>query len=279
MVLISILMAAYHSDATILAAINGVRAQIHADWELIIASDCGSDYLALCRANGIVDERIRMVATSAIGSGPSAARNAAMAAAHGDYMAILDSDDVWLPAKLSALLPLAMTAGLACDNTYAVQPGGGTIATAYPIAEAAYEIDALTMMNSGMPHFPLFRAELAGAGYRDDLRFAEDVVFNMELIARAAAMTLLPQPLTHYIQRPDSASNGAGAWRRAEAAYERILAILAREELAVPVGQHDRITDAIAAKRDFNRAFGAAVEAGNTMSFQDFAAARKRALK
>ncbi len=276
MALISILMAAYHSEATILAAIDSVRAQTHAAWELIIAADCGGDYVALCQANGINDARIRMVPTPAIGSGPSAARNAAMAAAGGDYLAILDGDDVWLPEKLSALLPLAIKSGLACDNTCAVQPDGRAIATAYPITDTPRQIDTLEMLNSGMPHFPLFRRDLAGAGYRNDLRFAEDVVFNMELFARAAAMTLLPQPLTHYVQRPDSASNGADAWRRAEAAYGQILALLAHEQLDIPAGQAAAIADAIAAKRDLNRAYGRTVEAGGGLSFQAFAAAWRR---
>ncbi len=276
MALISILMAAYHSEATILAAINSVRAQSHAEWELIIAADCGGDYLALCQANGINDARIRMVGTPAIGSGPSAARNAAMAAAAGDYLTILDGDDIWLPEKLAALLPLAMASGLACDNTCAVQPDGSVIATAYPIADTPRRIDALAMLNSGMPHFPLFRRDLAGAGYQDDLRFAEDVVFNMEMIARAAAMTLLPQPLSHYVQRPNSASNGADAWRRAEAAYGQILALLAHDQLDIPAGQAAAIAAAIAAKRDLNRAYGRTVEAGGRLSFQAFAAAWRR---
>ncbi len=274
MPLISILMAAYHSDGTILAAINSVRRQVHRNWELLIAADCGGDYLALCRANGIEDERIRQVATPSVGSGPSAARNAALAAARGDYLAILDGDDSWLLEKLSALLPLAEKTGLACDNTCAMQPDGTVIATAYPVCDEIREIDALTMMNSGMPHFPLLRRELAGPGYRDELRFAEDVVFNMELIARAGAMTLLPQPLTHYIQRPDSASNGPDAWRRAEAAYGQILTMLDNGGLSVPRGQAAAIKNALAEKRQLNLAFGAAVATAGPISFQAFAASR-----
>ncbi len=275
MALISILMAAYRAEATILAAIESVRGQHHQNWELIIASDCGADYLALCRANGIADPRIRMVATPAIGSGPSAARNRALAMARGDYLSILDGDDTWQPEKLSALLPLATVAGVACDNTRAVHPDGDIIATAHPIGAAPREIDALTMMNTGVPHFPLLRRDLAGTGYHGDLRFAEDVVFNMEVIARASAMTLLPQPLTDYIQRPDSATNATGSWQRAEAAYGQILAMLEGGRLAVPVDQQAAVKDAFARKRRLNLAYGEAVEAGTATTFQAFLAARK----
>ncbi len=279
MPLISILMAAYQAEATILSAIDSVRGQRHRNWELIIASDCGADYLALCRANGIDDGRIRMVPTPAIASGPAAARNAALAAARGEFLSILDSDDIWQPEKLSALLPLARKSGLACDNTCAVSPDGRVIATAYPIATAPRDIDALTMMNTGVPHFPLLRRDLAGAGYHGELRFAEDVVFNMEAIARAGAMRLLPQPLTHYVQRPDSAANAPDAWQRAEAAYAQILGLLNSGRLRLPAGQDATIRWAFAQKRRLNLAYGAAVQAGEAPSFQAFLAARRRETK
>ncbi|MDA1101560.1 MAG: glycosyltransferase [Proteobacteria bacterium] len=275
MPLISILMAANRAEKTILAAINSIRGQQHRNWDLIIANDCGADYLALCRANGIDDRRIRMVATPAIGSGPSVARNCALAVARGDYLSILDSDDTWQPAKLSALLPLAKQSGLACDNTCAMYPDGRVIATAYPISAMPRDIDAVTMMNTGVPHFPLLRRDLAGTGYQPDLRFAEDVVFNMEAIARAGAMTLLPQSLTHYIQRADSATNAVGSWQRAEAAYGQILEMLQNRHLAVPARQERTIKRAFAQKRRLNLAYGAAIEAGETSTFQDFLASRR----
>lgn len=268
-------MAAYQAEATILAAVNSVRLQQHRNWELIIANDCGADYLALCRANGVDDRRIRMVPTPAIRSGPSAARNCALAATRGEYLSILDSDDTWQPEKLSALLPLAGASGLACDNTRAIHPDGRFVATAYPISATPRDIDASTMMNSGVPHFPLLRRDLAGPGYHTDLWFAEDVVFNMEAIARAGAMTLLPQPLTNYIQRPDSAANAAGAWQRAETAYDQILKMLARGDLAVPAGGEAELKRALDEKRRLNSAYGAAVEAGMASTFQDFLAMRR----
>ena len=278
MPLISILMAAYEAQDTILAAIASVRAQEHDNWEVIIASDCGSDYLALFQTRALEDGRVRMVATPAVGSGPSAARNAALAAANGDFIAILDSDDTWQPDKLSALLPLAKESGLACDNTRAVTQDGRIIGTAYSENASPHPIDTVTMMNTGVPHFPLLRRDLTGPGYRAELRFAEDVVFNMELIARAGTMTLLPRPLTNYVQRPDSASNGADAWQRAETAYAQILALLDDGGLSVPAGQKGIILAAIDEKRQFNTAYGRAVRAGQATTFQTFLAARRERL-
>jgi len=279
MPLVSILMAAFHAEDTIAAAVRSVRAQDHENWELIIASDCGADYLGQLTAHGIADKRLRMVPTPRIGAGPSAARNAALTASNGAFITILDSDDTWQPEKLSTLLSLTAHNGLACDNTRATTPDGVVIGTAHDPSPGQRQIDAVAMMVSGMPHYPLFLRDLAGPGYRGALRFAEDVVFNIELIARAGAMALWPHPLTNYIQRPASATNAPDAWRRAEAAYAQIDTMLANGDLDIPAAQFTAIRDAFAEKRQLNLAYGKSVEAGQATSFQDFLAARRGAQK
>ena len=275
MPLISILMAARKAEATILAAIHSILAQSHKHWELIIASDCGANYLALCKDNGIMDGRLRMVTTSKPHSGSSAARNVALAAARGELITILDSDDTWLPGKLSILQELAEQSGLACDNTRAVMPDGTVIGAAHDRSSLPRKIGAFDVINSGVPHFPMFNRELAGSGYREDLGFAEDVVFNIELITRAGAMTMSARSLTNYIQNPDSATNAPDAWLRADIAYGQILVMLQANELSVQPGEAEPIAAAIAAKRDLNREYGQIVASYGPMSFQAFLAARK----
>jgi len=54
------------------------------------------------------------------------------------------------------------------------------------------------------------------------------------------------------------------------------LAIMAREEVAIPAGQGAAITNGIAAKRDLNRPYGGEVEAGRRVSLQAFMAAGNR---
>lgn len=274
MPLVSILTAAHRAEDSILDAIASVQAQTHEHWELIIASDCGADYLAMCRTAGVFDRRIRMIATPRHHSGPSVARNEALRLARGKFVTILDSDDTWQPERLAVLLPLAGETGLACDNTRAVDRMGATISTAHPTTGAPRPIGARAMMASGMPHFALFRRALAGPGYRADLRFAEDVVFNMELIARAGAMVLSPQPLTNYVQHPHSATSAPDAWNQAEAAYGQILTLLDLGELLLPAGEAIAIRQAFEAKRRLNLAYGAAVQAGTATSFQSFLADR-----
>ena len=79
-----------------------MRSQIHDTWELLIVDDASSDgsaqlAMALCRE----DARVRLLTMATNSGGPATPRNAGLAAATGDYVCLLDQDDLWEPAKLS----------------------------------------------------------------------------------------------------------------------------------------------------------------------------------
>ena len=102
--LVSIITPAYKAAATIDETIASVRAQTFGNWELLIAEDCGPDNTReLVREWQGKDERIRLIEPLQNG-GPAAARNAALGQAKGRWIAFLDSDDAWLPAKLERQL-------------------------------------------------------------------------------------------------------------------------------------------------------------------------------
>src|SRR5205085_2570897 len=79
--------------------------------EMVIADDGSKDdTLTVVRELGKQDPRIRSVALGANG-GPSKARNAALDAARGEWVAILDADDAILPGRLRHMLDVAETTG------------------------------------------------------------------------------------------------------------------------------------------------------------------------
>jgi len=88
-----------HDRGWILAeAVDSVLAQDYPHLELIVVDDGSSDATEqLLAAYG---KRIRVIRQS--NGGVSSARNRGIAAARGRYVAFLDSDDLWLPGKLSA---------------------------------------------------------------------------------------------------------------------------------------------------------------------------------
>lgn len=102
--LVSIITPAHNAERFIGETIRSVQAQTMGDWEMLVADDASPDGTrALVEQMAREDPRIRLVALSQNG-GPARARNAALAQARGRYVAFLDSDDLWLPAKLERQL-------------------------------------------------------------------------------------------------------------------------------------------------------------------------------
>ncbi|MFO1060330.1 MAG: glycosyltransferase family 2 protein [Dongiaceae bacterium] len=113
---VSVVMPVYNVERYVATAIRSVLAQSFADLELIVVDDGGSDgSVAICRA--FADPRIRIVAQA--NRGLAGARNTGIAAARGDYVALLDADDGWLPEKLAlhvANLDAHPTVGVSYDG-------------------------------------------------------------------------------------------------------------------------------------------------------------------
>jgi teichuronic acid biosynthesis glycosyltransferase TuaG len=100
MPLVSVITPAWNAEDTIAATIGSVRTQTMADWEMLIADDGSCDRTAAVveKLRG-EDPRLRLIRCRKTG-GPARARQAALDAAGGRYLAFLDSDDLWLPGKL-----------------------------------------------------------------------------------------------------------------------------------------------------------------------------------
>lgn len=98
--LISIITPNYNCARFIAQTIESVLAQTYTNWEMLIVDDCSTDgsyEIAL----GYVqkDSRIKMFRNEK-NSGAAVSRNRAIEASSGEYVAFLDSDDLWLPDKL-----------------------------------------------------------------------------------------------------------------------------------------------------------------------------------
>lgn len=113
---ISIVMPVYNRAAYVREAVASVRRQTFTDWELLIADD-GSD-AATRRVLDELEEPGRITIFNLAHSGrPAVARNAALQAARGDWVAFLDSDDLWVPHKLELQLS-ALRAHPDCGWSY-----------------------------------------------------------------------------------------------------------------------------------------------------------------
>ncbi|MCX4659097.1 glycosyltransferase family 2 protein [Streptomyces uncialis] len=107
MPLVSVVMPVYNSAATLSAAVRSVLTQTHSDLELLATDDQSSDgSMDLLREFAGHDERVLPQQAPERG-GAGRARNRSINRARGDYVAFLDSDDMWLPAKLEKQLAFA----------------------------------------------------------------------------------------------------------------------------------------------------------------------------
>lgn len=105
--LVSIIMPAYNAERFIEESITSVIAQTYNNWELIVIDDDSSDStrtivenIAKSSCNVFLIDNIKKP------KGAASARNSGLEFAKGRYIAFLDSDDVWLPEKLSSQIAL-----------------------------------------------------------------------------------------------------------------------------------------------------------------------------
>ncbi len=96
---VSVIIPAYNAAAYICETLDSVFAQTFSDYEVIVVNDGSPDIAKLERV--IEPYRERIVYIKQENRGPSGARNTAIMAARGEYVAFLDSDDLWLPEFLS----------------------------------------------------------------------------------------------------------------------------------------------------------------------------------
>lgn len=97
--LVSVVIPAYNRAHLIGRAIGSVLAQTYRNFEIVVVNDASTDDLAGALSQ-IAPPLLRHIVHPS-NRGAAAARNTGVAAAVGDYVAFLDSDDLWYPQKLA----------------------------------------------------------------------------------------------------------------------------------------------------------------------------------
>ncbi len=240
---VSVVMANYNGARHLAEAVRSVLDQTLVDLELLVADDASTDdSLAVVAAAAAGDPRV-VVLPAAANAGPGAARNRALDAARGRWIAVVDSDDLMCPDRLERLVARARgdRADVVVDNLLVFEEGKGKPwkpflagrAWGHPrwITMADYiEAGRMYAKGPGLGYLkPLFSAHLlATERYREDLRIGEDYDLVLRLLARGARMRFLPEALYRYRRHAQSISQ---VLRREH--IERMLAADAALELPV----------------------------------------------
>ena len=103
--LVSIIMPSWNTAKFIGESIESVMNQTYSNWELLIVDDCSTDNTADVVEPFLSDSRIKYYQNEK-NSGAALTRNRAMREAQGEWIAFLDSDDLWMPEKLEKQIKL-----------------------------------------------------------------------------------------------------------------------------------------------------------------------------
>jgi glycosyltransferase involved in cell wall biosynthesis len=208
---VSIITPAFNAAAYLDEAIRSAIEQTFDDFELWIVDDGSTDVtLSIARLLADQDARVNVITTDHVGV--AAARNAAMQRARGQYFAMLDSDDVWLPAFLSAQMGVferMPATDVVVGNAYNL--GGAQDGRPLrPVSSECRSISLLDMIEheDAVCIMSVFRRSVfeATGGIDERLRRSEDYDFWLRAALLGFRFIENPEPLVRYRRRADSAS-------------------------------------------------------------------------
>ncbi len=105
--LVSVVMPMHNSEKYVGKAIESVMGQTYDNWELLVVDDGSTDRSCdVVKAYALQDSRIKLLINDNPTGMPYSPRNYGIQRAKGDFIAFLDSDDMWLREKLSQQIPL-----------------------------------------------------------------------------------------------------------------------------------------------------------------------------
>lgn len=99
--MLSVIIPMFNSEETIVKSLDSVKNQTYRDgFEIIVVNDGSTDYSLNIVENYIQQNpNLNVILVNQQNGGVSKARNVGLQIAKGEYIALLDSDDVWLPQK------------------------------------------------------------------------------------------------------------------------------------------------------------------------------------
>ncbi|MEM7717660.1 MAG: glycosyltransferase [Pseudomonadota bacterium] len=214
---LTVIMANRNGADFLADAVKAVLAQEFRDLELIVSDDGSSDN-SLQLLSAFDDPRLRVLASTE-STGPSGARNRALDVARGQWIGIVDADDLMHPTRFQTLMATAhrRNAMIVADNQlFFIGDDRMTGETLFPAINSVTQIETEALLAprfAGAPNMlgylkPLVgRDLLEGLRYRADLRVGEDFDLLVRLSMAGHALTLVPEPLYYYRRRTGSLSH------------------------------------------------------------------------
>jgi len=195
--LVSIITPSYNSELFIDETIKSVLDQIHINWEMIIVDDCSTDNSRDIIEKYIqLDSRIKLIKNNP-NLGVAQSRNRAIEEAQGDYIALLDSDDIWLPNKLEKQLELMQKENVLMSfSAYNTINEDGEEIGFFPINEKVTYSDMLKTSSIGTLT-TIYNAKKLGKLYFEEIGH-EDYVYKLNILKQIDYAQGIKEPLAKY---------------------------------------------------------------------------------
>ena len=208
---VSVVIAAWNAAPFLARAVDSALAgQGVGPVEVLIVDDCSTDgTAAVAETLAQAHPQVRLL-RNARNSGPAQSRNAGIAAAQGDWIAVLDADDAFAPGRLARMIAVAETEGfealsdlpvlfdLAANQAAPEQlPASGSVSRL--ALSDLLRPDPETGLDLGLMK-PVYHRSLVDRGllhYPEGIRHGEDHRLYVELLRRGTGLGLLHE--AHYI--------------------------------------------------------------------------------
>ena len=262
---VSIIIPCFNARKTVAAAVHSALSQTYSAIEVILVDDGSTDDTAdVIRSLCLADARIRAIYLGE-NLGPSVARNAAISQAKGEWIVLLDADDLYEPHRVEALLNLALSTGadLVADNLIVEDDTSGrrklgfSFCGAEPVSFSLSSFLALQAKNGGLDLGflkPLMRRHFLDEHkleFATKYRVGEDFLLFAECLHEGGRLVVLPQ--AGYIYR-----RGGNSITQSGTNNASVLASMAQE--LISRWQHQLSADDLRSLKARQRLFDEAVK-------------------
>jgi len=193
-------MPCYNAERFVSYAIESIITQTYPNWELLITNDCSTDSSLNIIKHYIQQEPTRIKCfTNACNSGAAASRNHGINRAHGEYIALLDADDIWLPHKLEQHIEFILEKQCAISYTaygFINEDGQPVGKIYYPPLQADYR--RLLRSNIIGASSVIVRTDVMKDNLFADNVFHEDYTSWLSIVKTHGTACGLLEPLTMY---------------------------------------------------------------------------------
>lgn len=205
----SIIIPVYNASLTLLECLDSVSKQDFTDFEVILVNDGSSDHSQEILENWKKEnDNINIILTQQTNKGLGAARNTAIKLASGQFIALLDADDIWYSNKLKRLHYYLKNN----PNVEALYHTVMAFGINPPKKRFCYSVSSITnLVKNGSPIVPsafCYSSKLAHTfPFIEDRGMVEDIPLWATLLHNGYQLNYLNETLTHYREEGGISTN------------------------------------------------------------------------